>query len=924
MSSNQICSPLSAGIEHTPDIEVSDPGGQNLPKSFTSPTLTGEILNGINLQIISMVRQGIVVYDKDLRYVLWNPFMEEMTGLRSNQVLGKHPSELFPFLKEQGLDFLIERALTGEPASTPEFAYYVPGTGKSGWASAVYGPLRDSNGRIVGVIATVEGITRRRLAEEALGQSEERYRNAVDRATDVIYMLSTDGTIISLNQAFETLTGWSRAEWIGRKLLGLVNPDDLALAVKLLQRVFHGESSETFELRLLSKSGEYLVGECTAAPQIENGRVVAASGMVRDITARRRAVEALRQAEKEYRSIFEHALDGMFRSTPDGQFLLANPALAEMLGYDSPEDLIESVAAIGRQFYVDPRGRDQYERLMEEHGVVKWFETQALRKDGSIICIAESGRAVRSSSGELLYYEGTIRDITEHKRVEAHLERLATAVEQAAESIVITDTDGAIQYVNPAFERASGYSRDEVRGQHPRFLKMGVPDEEFYQGVWKTITSGQVWTGRFTNKRKDGSFFEEEATISPVRERSGKIVNFVAVKRDVTKEIELEKQLLHAQKMEAVGRLAGGVAHDFNNLLTAIIGYGQLVQGRLGADHPLRPEVKEILDAGHRAAELTSQLLAFSRRQTLIPRNINLNDTIANLMKMLQRIIGEDVDVRFRASPELYLVFADAGQIDQVMMNLAVNARDAMPGGGRLVIETRNVTVDEAYCREHLWARPGNYAQISVSDTGLGMDAETQRRIFEPFFTTKEIGKGTGLGLAVVYGIINQHGGFIHLYSEPGHGTTIKVYLKAEAATAQDEAPMLQTPVRGGSETILVAEDEGTLREVARTVLGSLGYRVLLANDGEEALVAYAAAMNEIDLVILDLIMPRMGGREAYERICALGGSECPVIFMTGYAPEILKDDLGELGSAELIQKPYEVEELRRKVREVLDRQHRL
>ena len=1046
MSSNQISSPLPTRIERTLDIEVSDPGSQNLPRGF--PRLTGEILNEINLQIILMARQGIVIYDQDLKYVLWNPFMEEITGLRSRQVLGKHPSELFPFLKEQGLDRLIERALTGEPASTPEFAYYVPGTGKSGWASAVYGPLRDSNGRIVGVIATVEGITRRKLAEEALGQSEERYRNAVDRATDVIYMLSTDGAIISLNQAFETLTGWSRAEWIGRNLLGLVHPDDLGIGVKSFQRVFHGESSGTFELRFLSKSGEYLVGECTAAPQIENGRVVAASGMVRDITARKRAVEALRQAEKEYRSIFEHALDGMFRSTPDGQFLLVNPALAEMLGYDSPEDLIESVAAIGRQFYVDPEGRDQYERLMKERGVVKWFETQALRKDGCIICIAESGRAVRSSSGELLYYEGTIRDITErkgaveelrhseeryrelvenindivyaaddhgtityispvvelitgyqpseitgrsivefvhpedlplflesfkqtiagviepleyrivaksgevrwvrsssrpvfdgeravglrgvmadtteHKRVEAHLERLATAVEQAAESIVITDTDGAIQYVNPAFERASGYSSDEVRGQHPRFLKMGVPDEEFYQGVWKTITSGQVWTGRFINKRKDGSFFEEEATISPVRERSGKIVNFVAVKRDVTKEIELEKQLLHAQKMEAVGRLAGGVAHDFNNLLTAIIGYGQLVQGRLGADHPLRSEVKEILDAGHRAAELTSQLLAFSRRQTLIPRNINLNDTIANLMKMLQRIIGEDVDVRFRASPDLYLVFADAGQIDQVMMNLAVNARDAMPGGGQLVIETRNVTVDEAYCREHLWARPGNYAQISVSDTGLGMDAETQRRIFEPFFTTKEIGKGTGLGLAVVYGIINQHGGFIHLYSEPGHGTTIKVYLKAEAATAQDEAPMLQTPVRGGSETILVAEDEGTLREVARTVLGSLGYRVLLASDGEEALVAYAAAMNEIDLVILDLIMPRMGGREAYERIRALGGSECPVIFMTGYAPEILKDDLGEVGSAELIQKPYEVEELRRKVRQVLDRYHRL
>jgi PAS domain S-box-containing protein len=1034
--------PFRIGIGDTSGVEDSDGGSDNIRPTFTGPAPTGEFLNEINTQLILNAHEGVIVYDQYLKYALWNPFMEEMTGLRSHDVLGKHHSGLFPFVKEQGLDRLIESALVGECVSTPDFTFYVPGSGKSGWASANYGPLRDWKGEIVGVLATVKDLTKHKLAEEARGQSEERYRNVVEKATDLMYMLSMDGTIIALNQAFEAVTGWSRTEWIGKSVLGFVHPEDLPLASGLIRRVFRGEAVPTFELRFRSKSGEYLIGECTIAAQTENGRVVAASGMVRDVTARKHAEEALRQAESDYRSIFENALDGMFRSTPDGRFVLVNPALVQMLGYDSPEELIESVGSSGHHFYADPQRREEYGRLMNELGVVERFENQVRRKDGRFIYISENGRAVRGSDGELLYYEGTIKDITERrgavealrqseekyrelvenindivytsddrgtityvspvvelitgyrpsemtgrsmvefvhpedlppfmesfnetiagtlepleyrivaksgdvrwvrsssrqvfdggrvvglrgviaditerKRVEAHLELLATAVEQAGESILITGTDGTIQYVNPAFEQTTGYSQTEIVGQTPHILNSGRHDPAFYRELWDTIVRGDVWTGRFINRKKDGTLFEEEATISPVRDTCDRIVNFVAVKRDVTKEVELEKQLLHSQKMEAVGRLAGGVAHDFNNLLTAIIGYSQLVKGKLGPGHRLGTEVDQILDAGHRAAALTSQLLAFSRRQTLIPRNINLNDTIGNLMKMLRRIIGEDVDLRYQASQDLYPVFADAGQIEQVIMNMAVNARDAMPGGGRLTIETSNVTLDEAYCREHLWARPGEYARISVSDSGAGMDPETRRRIFEPFFTTKEIGKGTGLGLAVVYGIVKQHGGLIHVYSEPGHGTTFKLYLKAQVAAPQYEVPKPQTALRGGSETILVAEDEETLRELARTILGGLGYRVLLASNGEEAVLICEAAMNEIDLVILDLIMPRMGGREACERMRELGG-HFPVIFMTGYAPDMVEDQLPEMSTRLLIQKPYAVDVLARRVRDVLD-----
>jgi len=773
--------------------------------SFSSLGLSVEALQAFDRQVLSTARVGVAVYDPDLRYVVWNPFLEEMFGLRAEEVLGKRDSEILPFVKAEGLDALLEQALAGESTTRADFAYLIPKSGCAGWGSASYEPLRDAAGKIVGVLATVHDITQLKLTQQALHQSEERYRLVVETAADVIYMISLDYAFISLNQAFEKLTGWQRADWIGNSVLSLVHPDDLPRAASLFQQVLRGVSVPPFELRFVSRSGEYLVGECTAAAQLENGRVVFASGIIRDITARKHVEDALRRAEQKYREL------------------------------------------------------------------------------------------------------------------EAQLSRLSTAVEHASESIVITDAAGTIEYVNPTFERTTGYSRDEAIGENSRLLKSENHDESFYRELWNTISRGEVWTGRFINKRKDEGLFEEEATISPVRDESGRIVSFVGVKRDVTKELDLEKRLWHSQKLEAVGRLASGVAHDFNNLLTAIIGYGQLIASRLESDHPLHAEVNEILNAGHRAAALTSQLLAFSRRQTLVPRYIDVNETIANLMKMLKRIIGENVDVSFEGSPDLSPVLADAGQIEQVIMNLAVNARDAMAGGGKLTIATRNVVFFAPYCREHPWARPGEYVQISVSDTGVGMDRETQRRMFEPFFTTKDIGKGTGLGLAVVYGIVKQHDGFIHVYSEPAQGTTFRVYLCAQDNSPHRQEYLEAARIQGGNETILVAEDEATLRELARTTLESLGYQVVLASNGEEAVLSYECEMDRIDLVILDLIMPRMGGREAYQRMIELGGDECPVIFMTGYGPETLRNDPAEARSAEMVQKPYGLYELGRKVRNLLD-----
>ena len=385
-----------------------------------------------------------------------------------------------------------------------------------------------------------------------------------------------------------------------------------------------------------------------------------------------------------------------------------------------------------------------------------------------------------------------------------------------------------------------------------------------------------------------------------------------------TQRRRLEDQLRHAQKMESIGTLAGGVAHDFNNLLTAIIGNAQLALAHLQPQDPLHDRLIEIEHSGRRAAELTRQLLIFSRRERLEPKPISLNVTIDQFAKMLRRIIGEDIELRFLPAPDLSTVFADPGQMEQVLMNLVCNARDAMPDGGELTIETKNVMVDEIQCRNHPYARPGTHVQVTVSDTGAGMDADTQQHIFEPFFTTKEVGKGTGLGLALVYGIIDQHEGIIDVTSEVGRGTTFRIYLPAQEEAVEEPVSDAQPVLRGGAETILVAEDEESLQRLLKGMLTGLGYKVILTRDGETAVEAYSSHRNQIDLVILDMVMPRMGGREAYERIRMLR-NDVPVLFMTGYSAEMAQTRFVAETGAAFIQKPYGIAALSHKVREALD-----
>jgi len=509
--------------------------------------------------------------------------------------------------------------------------------------------------------------------------------------------------------------------------------------------------------------------------------------------------------------------------------------------------------------------------------------------------------------------------VSSRKNALEQLAKLAAIVETSDDAIIGATLDGVITSWNAGAQNTYGYSAGEVLSHSASMLVPAGRQEEVPEILARLRTGEHIRHFETVRLRKDGTEFNASLTISPISDRSGNVLGISIIARDVTERRDLEEQLRQSQKMEAIGRLAGGVAHDFNNLLTAIIGYSQLALQGLHREDPLHGHIKEIENAGTRAAALTKQLLALSRRQVLQPAILELNLVVGGIEGMLRRLIGEDIHLTASLDPELGRVKADPGQIEQVIMNLAVNARDAMPNGGHLIIETAGVVLDEHYAAEHPEVRPGPYALLAVSDSGTGMDKETQARIFEPFFTTKELGKGTGLGLSTVFGIVKQSGGHVSVYSEPGHGTTLKVYLPVtdELSDAVEIPPCSVESLRG-SETVLLVEDEDIVRRMASQVLKMNGYVVLEASNGGEALQHHARYGVSIHLMITDMVMPHISGRELAERLSPWHPT-MRVLYMSGYTDTaIVHHGVLDPGTA-FIQKPFTPDGLARKVRHVLD-----
>jgi len=540
-------------------------------------------------------------------------------------------------------------------------------------------------------------------------------------------------------------------------------------------------------------------------------------------------------------------------------------------------------------------------------------------KDGNMRNVEIHAYPILDGKGSVVQVIEYSIDITERKKAEEEVRKLSLAVEQSPAATVISDTKGNIEYVNPKFTEITGYTYEEIIGKNFRILNSGEHPPDFYKELWDTITSGKEWHGEFHHKKKNGEFYWEHASISPIKNEEGVITHFLGVKEDITETKLMEEQLLQSQKMEAVGSLAGGVAHDFNNMMTVVIGYSEFLLSTLKKGEVEYKCVGEIMKAGKKAASLTQQLLAFSRKQVFQPHVVNLNALITDLEKMLKRLIGEDIDLQLDLDSKLGAVRADPGQMDQITMNLAVNARDAMPRGGKITIETANVELDEEYCRLHMAVQPGAYIMLAVSDTGIGMDKETQSRIFEPFFSTKEEGKGTGLGLSTVYGIVKQSFGNIWVYTEPGHGTTFKIYFpRIEEATEAREKEEASEKIFRGSETILLVEDEEMVRDLAYKVLAEMGYTVLAASNGEEALQICERHKGPIHLMLTDVVMPKMSGKELAES-SVRRHPELKVLYMSGYTDNsVIRNGMLEPG-VNFVQKPFTPLSLTKKVREVLD-----
>ncbi len=795
-------------------------------------------------------------------------------------------------------------------------------------------------------------------ARQHLVESERKFRLLADFTYDWEYWLDAQGQYIYCSPSCERITGYKAEEFIKNPalLFDIVHPDYKEKVVEHYDKDNHPKLKpvEAFEFPIITRAGEecWIEHNCTSVFD-ELGQYLGRRGSNRDITERKRAA-LLQTAQHQIARAMTTAINlkeliaivtrELSRLVDTSNFIVAlydasqnrlRPAFEadekDVLPAQWNAEGTLSGYLINHKKSMLLRQKD-IRKLIEEEKVEPigtipevWLGVP-LFADKSVVgvmilqCYSDAEHFDEATVSMLEVIASELGNYINKVELEAKHELLETAVTQTADMIVVTDNQGDIVYVNPAFERVSGYSLGEVLGQNPRFLKSGRQDTAFYKKLWDTITSGKFWQGQMTNRCKDGSLFTEMSTISPVVDSSGNISNYVSVKRDITQEQLLEKQMHQAQKMESIGRLAGGVAHDFNNMLAIILGYSELVLAQLDPDDKLYKEILEINKAGQRSADLTTQLLAFSRKQTIAPQVLDLNDRIGNLVKMLRRLIGEDIELILKPGSNLQKIKVDPVQIDQVLMNLCVNARDAINGTGQLIIETGQVVLDEAYCKVNTYAEPGSFVVLTVSDTGCGMDAETQSQIFEPFFTTKGLGEGTGLGLSTVYGIVKQNEGFINVYSEPGQGTTFNIYIP-EYAVTETELPEEKTVAlpEGHGETILLVEDEKAILDMVQSMLGQIGYSVIVASTPEEALSRARDENVHIDLLVTDVVMPGMNGKELAGQLHA-SFPEMKILFMSGYTSDIIarRDVLDE--GVDFINKPFSRLQLAEKLWETFNK----
>jgi two-component system cell cycle sensor histidine kinase/response regulator CckA len=759
---------------------------------------------------------------------------------------------------------------------------------------------------------------KRRDSERTLRDSEDRYRILLDRIPAPLLVYDRETlAFLAVNAAAVAHYGFARDEFLRMKITEMFPPEDISAVLAVVSN-----RPETFEQtgiwRHYKKDQTIIQVEVTAHSLELDGRPACVI-LVHDITDRLRSEAEVKRTSDLLRAVADSTPDAIFVKDRQGRYLLFNPAASRFVGLP-----VEDVLGRDDSQLFDPIGAQfvmERDRQVMESGQSQTQEEQLTAAGVTRIYLATKA-PYWNSEGNIEGVIGISRDITVSKIAEADLLLRDRAMRAVTQGILITDPgqpDNPVIYASPGFERLTGYTVEEALGKNCRFMQGTDTAPDAIAKVREAIRDGESCTVELLNYRKDGTPFWNELSISPVQNATGEVSHFVGVSADVTARRRLEEQLRQSQKMEAVGQLAGGVAHDFNNLLTVIIGYSDILRETLDRKAPEFDLVGEILQAGERAASLTRQLLAFSRQQVLQPIILDLNAVTREMEKMLRRLISENIRLQVILDPKLGLVRADPGQIEQVILNLVVNAKDAMPHGGRLTIETQNVRFDRSYRMTQTELHQDNCVMLSVSDTGHGIPEELRSRIFEPFFTTKEVGKGTGLGLATVHGILKQSGGHIDVQTEIGRGTKFKVYLPyIETSADEPERPTgIPIPPRG-TEAVLLVEDEPGVRALIGHVLTGCGYTVLLASNGEDATRVVMEHAGPIQLLVTDVVMPGMGGWQVAQWVRKVY-PDIRVLFVSGYTDDaVIRQGVQQEG-ANFLQKPFSSFDLASKVRDVLD-----
>jgi two-component system cell cycle sensor histidine kinase/response regulator CckA len=763
-------------------------------------------------------------------------------------------------------------------------------------------------------VAAMEYRTERDEAEKVL-------RELFENAPVGYHEIDVRGRFIRVNNTELEMLGYSEAEVVGQPIWNYLEGDEEIESYFL--DVVGGISpvpQEAIERELIRKNGQIIdVLIETRALRDDAENITGFRESIMDITAIKRAGQAMVESEERYRTLFDRAPVGYQEVDSSGTIVDVNTTELEMLGYKYDEMVghnFEEFVPVGSR-----SGKAILDFISDRTSNLDVHEAGIMARDGTVFPVRLEATKLDGDAGEMRGARITVQDDRSRRKLETDLRLRSAAMAAAGNGIVITDTDGVIQWVNEAFTSITGFEFDEAVGNTQRILKSGQYDDAFYQSLWETILAGKVYRNVLVNKRKDGSLYPDEQTITPVLNDLGEITNFIAIKQDVTEKNRLQEQLLQAQTMEAVGQLGGGVAHDFNNILTAIMGFSELTRIKLIQEGSgALDDLSQIQKAAERAAELTRQLLAFSRRSVVRPEAIQIDSLLTTMDRMLRRVIGEHVEIAYLLEGDDHSVMIDPVQVQQVVTNMVINAADAMPDSGKLTISTRTIVVEEGADHDHLGLQSGDYLSLVFADTGSGIPSDSLSHIFEPFFTTKEQGKGTGLGLATCYGVVAEAKGKILVESVVGEGTRFEVLLPITQETAKSKQAYPDTTEKlTGTETILLVEDEPAVREVAMTMLESHCYKVVDAGNGLEALARFRSGpQDKFDVLITDVVMPLMGGKQLAEAVLA-DDPNVQVLFTSGYTnQDVVRKGLGD-DSTRFLQKPYLPAVLLTQVRELID-----